>query len=260
MTAPLHQLDQLGAGSVRTAPTFTSELPRVSLVIPTLNEELNVKLLLPRLPRWLHEVIIVDGRSQDRTVEVCRQLLPEAKIVLEPRKGKGAALRAGFHAATGDITVMMDADGSMDPNEIILLVGALLTGADFAKGSRFLQGGGTEDMSLFRMLGNWGLRKAVQLFFGGKFSDLCYGYVAFWTKHTALLSPKTDGFEVETFLNVQALKADLRIIEVPSFEANRVHGESNLRAIPDGWRVLKTILRERFETAPALTLTRQTSA
>lgn len=220
-------------------------VPRVSAVIPTLNEAENLRTLLPRLPEWLHEVIIVDGRSVDDTVQVARQLCGQARIVLEPRRGKGAALRRGFSAATGDVIVMLDADCSMDPREIILLVAALLAGADFAKGSRFIQGGGTVDMSLFRMLGNWGLTQTVRMLYGGSFTDLCYGYLAFWTKHLPLLQPNCDGFEVETFLNIQALKADLRIVEVPSFEALRLHGESNLRAIPDGWRVLKTILRER---------------
>lgn len=160
--------------------------------------------------------------------------------------GKGAALRSGFAAATGDIIVALDADCSMHPREIVLLVSALMSGADFVKGSRFIQGGGTADMSFVRMVGNWGLAKAVRALFGGSFSDLCYGYLAFWAKHGSLLEPRCDGFEVETFLNVQALKAGLRILEVPSFEARRMHGESHLRAFPDGWRVLKTIVRARF--------------
>jgi hypothetical protein len=113
------------------------------------------------------------------------------------------------------------------------------------KGSRFLQGAGTDDMSLFRMLGNWGLTMIVRLLYGGSFSDLCYGYMAFWTRHVATLHCDCDGFEIETLINVRALKNRLKIVEVASFEAPRVSGESNLRAIPDGWRVLKTILRER---------------
>jgi hypothetical protein len=140
---------------------------------------------------------------------------------------------------------MLDADGSMLPEEAILFVGALMAGADMAKGSRFLQGAGTDDMSLFRMLGNWGLTLIVRVLYGGLFSDLCYGYMAFWTRHAATLNCDCDGFEIETLINVRALKNRLKIVEVASFEAPRISGESNLRAIPDGWRVLKTILRER---------------
>lgn len=223
---------------------------RMSVIIPTLNEEKNLPLILPRIPDWVAELIVVDGRSTDRTVEVAKRLRPDAKIVLEKRRGKGAALQAGFAAATGDVIVMLDADGSMDPRELILFLGGLLAGADFVKGSRFLQGAGTDDMSLIRRGGNWGLTQCVRLLYGGSFSDLCYGYIGFWREQLHVLEPNCDGFEIETLLCVRALRGGLKIIEVPSFEANRVHGVSNLRTFPDGWRVLKTILRERLAIGP----------
>jgi cellulose synthase/poly-beta-1,6-N-acetylglucosamine synthase-like glycosyltransferase len=78
-------------------------LPRVSFIVPTLNEAKNLPRLLPRIPIWAHEVIIVDGRSTDDTAAVARRLREEVKVVMEPRRGKGAALQAGFRAATGDI-------------------------------------------------------------------------------------------------------------------------------------------------------------
>ncbi|MDN5001391.1 glycosyltransferase family 2 protein [Bradyrhizobium sp. GCM10027634] len=220
-------------------------LPRVSFVIPTLNEAKNLPWLLPRIPNWAYEIIIVDGRSTDDTVAVARRLR-DVKVVMESRRGKGAALRAGFRAATGDIIVMIDADGSMIPEESLVFVSALIAGADLVKGSRFIQGAGTDDMSLFRILGNWTLTQIVRLLYGGVFSDLCYGYMAFWAKHVLTLDCDCDGFEIETLINVRALKNHLNIVEVASFEAPRISGESNLRAIPDGWRVLKTILRERM--------------
>jgi glycosyltransferase involved in cell wall biosynthesis len=223
-------------------------IPSVSVVIPTLNEADNLRLLLPTIPGWVSEVIIVDGRSTDETVRVAKAFARERRlsIVLESRKGKGAALRAGFHSALSDIIVALDADCSMHPCEILLLTAALMAGADFAKGSRFIQGGGTADMSRFRSVGNWGLMQIVNVLYGGSFSDLCYGYFAFWRRHLNVIDPTCDGFEVETFIKLQALKANLRIAEVPSFETLRVHGASNLRAIPDGLRVLRTILRERW--------------
>jgi glycosyltransferase involved in cell wall biosynthesis len=217
----------------------------VSVVIPTLNEAENLRWLLPRLPKWVHELVIVDGCSSDDTVEVAKSLFPAVRIVIEQRRGKGVAIMSGFAAASGDIIVMLDADGSMNPEEIILFVGALMSGADFVKGSRFLQGAGTIDMTLFRMLGNWGLTAILRVLYGGSFSDLCYGYIAFWKKHRPLLMSNCKGFEVETLLNIRAIKAKLRIVEVASFESHRIHGDSNLRAIPDGWQILTTILRER---------------
>ena len=228
-----------------SAASAKLSLPKISIVIPTLNEAKNLRLLLPRLPNWIHEIIIVDGCSVDDTVEVAESLRAEVKIVLEHKRGKGAALRAGFEAAKGDIIVMLDADGSMDPDEIVLFVATLMAGADFAKGSRFVQGAGTSDMTLFRYLGNKGLTWAVRMLYGSAFSDLCYGYIAFWRRHVPLLRSDCDGFEIETLINLRALKNQLKIVEVASFESERVHGVSNLRALPDGWRVLKTILREK---------------
>ena len=112
--------------------------PKVSLVIPTLNEAKNLPLILPYIPiNWVDEVVLVDGRSTDDTVEVAKQLMPSIRVVMESKKGKGAALRAGYQAAAGDIIVVIDADGSNDPREIPRYILPLLEGADFIKGSRF---------------------------------------------------------------------------------------------------------------------------
>jgi glycosyltransferase involved in cell wall biosynthesis len=219
----------------------------VSVVIPTLNEAANQPHVLPLIPDVVDEVVIVDGGSVDGTVDVVRTLRPDAQIVIDRRPGKGRALRTGFQQARGDIIVMIDADGSMDPRDIPTFVAVLRGGADVAKGSRFVQGGGTADMSTIRYLGNWVLRQAVRVAFGGRYSDLCYGYMAFWRHVLPTFEGGTDGFEVETFLNVRSLAAGLRIVEVATFEAPRLHGESHLRTFRDGTRVLRTIARERRE-------------
>jgi glycosyltransferase involved in cell wall biosynthesis len=224
--------------------------PTVSVVVPALNEADNLPYVLDRIPDWVYEVLLVDGHSTDGTLRVTCTLKPHARIVEQRGRGKGNALRNGFAAATGDIIVMLDADGSTLPTEIPAYVGALLAGADYAKGSRFLQGGGTDDMPLFRRLGNWGFVSLVRILFGGKFSDLLYGYNAFWTRVLPKLHLHTTGFEIETEMNLRALRAGLKIAEVPSFEAERIHGHGRLRTFPDGWRVLKTILKERFAHFP----------
>ncbi|MEZ4727325.1 MAG: glycosyltransferase family 2 protein [Caldilineaceae bacterium] len=231
------------ASDVHTSEAAAHTL-NVSIVIPALNEAENLPHVLPRIPSWVHEVILVDGYSTDNTIAVAQAVWPGIRIIMQEGRGKGAALPTGFAAATGDIIVMLDADGSTNPAEIPAFIGALLAGADFVKGSRFLQGGGTSDMTLFRRLGNWGFTMGVRILFGGSFSDLCYGYNAFWRKVLHLLELDADGFEVETMMNVRALYKGLRVAEVPSFEADRVYGVSNLRTFPDGWRVLKTIIGE----------------
>ncbi len=217
----------------------------VSVVVPALNEADNLPYVLPRIPSWVDEVILVDGHSTDGTPDVARRLLPDIRVVQQRGRGKGAALRTGFEHAQGDIIVMLDADGSTNPEEIPAFVGALLAGADFAKGSRFAHGGGTADMPLHRQLGNQFFVRLVRLFFGGRYSDLCYGYNAFWKSLVPLLCLDGEGFEIETMINVRALRTGMKVVEVPSHESKRIFGDGRLKTFPDGWRVLRTIWQER---------------
>jgi glycosyltransferase involved in cell wall biosynthesis len=219
--------------------------PTVSIVIPTLNEERNIAWVLERLPDLAGEVILVDGRSTDRTVEIARSVRPDIKVVLETTPGKGAALRAGFAAAQGDYIVMLDADRSMDPREISQFVDALRSGYEFVKGSRFVEGGGTSDISAIRRIGNGALRTAVNVLYRTNLSDLCYGYIAFRRDQLGHLRLRADGFEIETEMTVRAVVTSLRIGEVASIESRRVYGTSHLRAWRDGKRALRTLLRER---------------
>jgi glycosyltransferase involved in cell wall biosynthesis len=228
---------------------------RVSVVIPTLNEAENLPHVFPRLPDGLHEVIIVDGRSTDGTVEVARRLRPDVRIVMQDGKGKGNALVAGFAAATGDIFVMLDADGSTDAAEIPRFVSALCNGADFVKGSRFAQGGASSDITFTRRLGNRGLNALVNALYGTSYTDLCYGYNAFWARCLPYMRVDCDGFEVETLINVRIAKGGLIIHEVPSYERDRIHGTSNLHAVRDGSRVLRTIALERVSAASRRSVT-----
>jgi glycosyltransferase involved in cell wall biosynthesis len=236
--------------------------PRISIVIPAKNEARNLEVVLPQLPA-VHEVILVDGHSVDDTIETARRILPQIKVVHQTRKGKGNALACGFAAVTGDIVVMFDADCSADPAEIPRFVEALTNGADFAKGSRFQDGGGSADITRLRSLGNRGLNILANTMLRAKYTDLCYGYNAFWADvldHLDLPSPSIaalsrdtmiwgDGFEIETVINCRIAAADLLITEVPSYELPRIHGDSNLNAFSDGFRVLKTIGTERRRAA-----------
>lgn len=219
---------------------------RVSVVIPTLNEEKNLPHVFARLPEGLHEVIVVDGHSTDATVAVARRLRPDVRVITQPGRGKGNALAAGFAACTGDIVVTMDADGSTDPAEIPRFVAALCHGADFVKGSRFAQGGGSSDITRLRRLGNRALNALVNALYHTSYTDLCYGFNAFWARCLPYMRVDCDGFEVETLVNVRIAKAGLIIHEVPSHERNRIHGQSHLNAMRDGTRVLVTITLERI--------------
>jgi glycosyltransferase involved in cell wall biosynthesis len=221
------------------------ELVKVSVVIPAKNEAANIAWVLQRIPPVVHEVVLVDGHSTDSTVEVATRLRPDIVVVHEERRGKGAALQAGFAAASGDIVVMLDADGSMHPGEIIRYIAMLVSGFDFVKGSRFMAGGGSSDITRVRRLGNRGLLGLANFFYGTRYTDLCYGYCAFRRSALNELGLSADGFEIETQLVLHASMAGLRISEVPSFESPRRFGQSNLRTFRDGQRVLWTLLRAR---------------
>jgi glycosyltransferase involved in cell wall biosynthesis len=218
----------------------------VSVVMPTLNEAANLPHVLPRIPAVVDEVVLVDGHSVDDTVEVAKALRPDIRVVLQEGFGKGNAVACGFAAARGDIIVMLDADGSTDPAEIPRFLAPLRDGADFVKGSRFIDGGESHDITRLRRAGNRALAGLVNLMYGTRYTDLCYGYNAFWTRCLPHMQVDCAGFEVETLITVRVARAPLRVREVPSVEAERRHGVSNLRAFRDGRRVLYTILVERF--------------
>ncbi|MBF4615993.1 glycosyltransferase family 2 protein [Curtobacterium sp. VKM Ac-1376] len=242
--------------------TVRPAVPRVSVVIPARNEARNLEIILPKLPP-VYEVILVDGNSVDDTIAAAQRVMPDIRVVHQTRKGKGNALACGFEAVTGDIVVMFDADCSADPDEIPRFVKALVDGADVAKGTRYSLGGGSDDITIVRNLGNRGLNMLCNIILGTRYSDLCYGYNAFWADvlpEIGLLSselPKPadgsmlwgDGFEIETVLTCRWSAAELEISEVPSHEKLRVHGSSNLNAVTDGIRVLKSIMHERRRAA-----------
>jgi glycosyltransferase involved in cell wall biosynthesis len=216
----------------------------VSVIIPVLNEEQNLRHVLPKIPKE-YEIIMVDGHSSDRTIELAKKLRPDIRILMQPGKGKGDAMRHGFKHAQGDVIVTFDADGSFDTKEISSFVQSLVAGNDLVKGSRFIHGGNTIDMPLFRKMGNWVLTTLTNVLFGTKYTDLAYGFHAFRRNALEKINLESDGFEIDTELYLKAKKAGLRISEVPSFENKRIFGEGKLKSFQDGWRILKMIISER---------------
>jgi hypothetical protein len=231
-------------------PSPVAPCGRVSVVIPAKNEAKNLAWVLLRMPPYVSEVILVDGESTDGTVAIATAALPDITIVQDPGRGKGAALRAGFAAATGDCIVMLDADGSMDPAEMTRFLAVLATGFELVKGSRFIAGGDSTDITGLRRFGNRVLRSTVNVLYRTRFSDLCYGYCAFRRSALPALGLRADGFEIETEISLHAVAAGLRVCEVPSFEAPRGHGTTSLRTFRDGERVLRTVVCERLRPRP----------
>jgi glycosyltransferase involved in cell wall biosynthesis len=217
-----------------------------SVVIPALNEERNIGWVLERIPIHVDEILVVDGRSTDGTIAQALRTRPDVRIVAEHRPGKGAALRAGFAQATGRFVAMLDADGSMDPAEIRRFIEPLEDGIDLVKGSRYVDHGGSLDITWLRSLGNRALTTAVNMLYRTSFSDLCYGFMAFRRDVLPRLSLCSDGFEIETEIVVKAIRSGLSIAEVGSIERPRISGASNLCTFRDGARVLRELLVDRM--------------
>lgn len=221
-----------------------------TVIVPTLNESRCLPGLLDELKQnGDNHIVIIDGNSVDGTAEIARKL--GATVIPQRGRGKGDALRQAFtHSVVdGEIVVMMDADGSMDPKEIPLLIKAIEEGADLVKGSRFLSWGRSEDLNLVRRIGNLFFLCLVNLLWSTKYTDLCYGFSAFRKSALKRLCPllKASDFEIETEICIKAKKLGLNVVEVPSIEFKRRHGKSNLDIFRHGWQILKTILQEVLE-------------
>jgi hypothetical protein len=227
------------AWSASTTPTPTT----VSLIIPTRNEAANIAWVLEQVPSCVTEILVVDGNSSDATLVTARSARPDIRVVMQSGVGKGDALAAGMAASTGDIVLMIDADGSMSPQEIPHFLYFLTHGYDFVKGSRFIAGGGSLDITMLRRNGNRALMRLVSSLYAASLTDLCYGFIGFHRRYLDYVDLTTPGFEVETRMVISAIQAGLRIAEVPSLEMPRRSGTSNLRTFRDGTRVLRTVLR-----------------
>jgi len=223
-----------------------SDHMRVTVVIPAKNEERNIAWVLRRMPMYVDEVILVDGNSTDRTIEVARSVRPDIVVIEEPARGKGAAMRAGFAMARGAYVVVLDADGSMDPRGVEAFVDALDGGADLVKGSRYMEGGGSTDLTFLRSFGNRALLIAANVLYRQRFTELCYGFMALRRSRIDDLRLAATGFEIEAEIVCRSIRQGLAICEVPSREAPRISGESKLHAFRDGYRVLRTVLRTSF--------------
>jgi hypothetical protein len=250
--APIHvRRDPAAERHLPHGPRSDAGARTVTAIIPAKNEAKSIAGVLGQLPASVTEVVLVDGRSTDGTIDVARRVRPDIRVVRERRPGKGSALRTGFQAASGDIVVMLDADGSMSPSEISRFLAFLDDGFDLVKGSRFMAGGNSTDITWLRRSGHRALLALANGLFRSKFTDLCYGYCAFHREHLDSLVLDAAGFEIETQIVLRAVHVGLRIGEVPSVELPRAHGQSNLRTFRDGIRVLRTVLSEALRP-PAL--------
>jgi len=211
----------------------SSARPSITVLICTLNEAENLPHVLPKVPNWINEVLIVDGHSTDATVEVAQTLRPNARILCQSGRGKGNALRFGVQEAIGDIIVTLDGDGETDPSQLPFFVEALRNGYDFAKGSR-LAWGRPKRMPFYRWVGNKVLTYTFNLLYNTCFTDVCSGYNAFWKGRFLQLALTYENCEMEQQVLARARKAGMRIVEVPHHSIGRISGASKVSGVKQG--------------------------
>ena len=203
-------------------------------------------MVLDKIPEWVDEILLVDGHSTDSTVQVATTVLPRIKVLYQPKKGKGDALRCGFKNASKDVIVTLDADGATDPQDIAKFIESLLEGFDFAKGSRYLVKLPAMKAP-HRIFGNLLITGIFNVLYGVQFTDLCSGYNAFWRKAVERVDlSSNDCFEDEPLLIAKVKKAGLRIVEVGHLDLGRIGGESKSPSWRQGFKAFKTIVRVRI--------------
>lgn len=227
------------------ATSYKKKDPKITAIVFTLDEEQNLPYVLPKIPSWVDEVLMIDGNSTDNTVRVAKELYPNIRILFQPGRGKGDAMKFGFEMATGDIIVTLDADGATDPQEMQNFIEPLINGYDFVKGTRLL-----EKSDWHGRWHRWFVNKIFVIMtntlYGTKFTDLCAGYNAFWKEPVLKINFTENGYENEPLLYLRSLKAGLKITEVSFRDNGRYHGLTKEMALRQGWIALKTIIRERF--------------
>ena len=219
---------------------------KVTIVIPALNEEKNLPELLKRIGavrgknRSIDEVLVVDDGSTDRTSDVAKSF--GCTVVRhEERSGKGSALRSGFSAAKNDIIVMLDADLSHIPEDIPRMIEPLKDPTvGLVQASRSL--GGSEEYSFVRAVGNISLTALANTLLGTRMTDALNGFKAMRKEILADLQCKT--FDIEIEILASCKRHGFRVVEVPSQEKARRSGGSNLKALKDGWKFARQIVKE----------------
>lgn len=227
----------------------------VSIILTSYNEEGNISQTIKdckSLRKFFPiEIIVVDAASKDETVEIARRLKVDRIIRFPFKRGKGADFWAGGLAATGDYIIQIDADHQFQPNEIPLFVDALAKGADVVIGTRF-DGGKIESgsMTYRNRIGNWIISTITSIACHRKITDVMAGFKGFKKDVLLALDLKERHFEYEAEVIIKTIKMKMNLIQIPITYTKRVGGVSGIRALKDGFNVLKTIIKIYFSNLP----------
>jgi len=221
---------------------------KLSVVIPAYNEEHNIGKVLDKVKQMIRaddEIIVVDDGSTDRTFEVAEE--KNVRVIRHiVNEGKGSCVREGIAAATGDIVLLIDGDGQDDPADIPRLILPIYEGADFVNGSRWLgafQEGAISQLNFFVTVL---ITKLINLLFNSHITDSQAGFRCLRRDKLRVFELRSKEYEIETEMVVKAIKHKLKIAEVPVKRFRRPQGESKLRRLQQGMRILRLIIRERL--------------
>jgi len=222
--------------------------PIVSVVIPAYNEEKTIGETISKTISLLksleipYEIIVVDDGSTDKTRGIASNY--NVKILTNGvNKGKGYALQRGFKEAKGEIIITLDADGSHNPEEIPRLMNHLFNGVDIVLGSRFLESNGNNSTSKLNLVGNFMFNMLIFAFTRKLITDSQTGFRAYKKRVLEELQLESTGYEIETELTIKGLKNGFILKEEPINCKKRIYGLSKLRALSDGMKILKNILK-----------------
>ena len=222
-----------------------SERRRITVVIPAKNEAATVAEIVRGAHRHAGEVIVMDGSSSDDTGRLAAEA--GARVIVDPGRGKGEAVRLSIPHVKTEFTVLMDADGSHDPEDVPRLVVPILEGrADHVSGSRLL-GGSSELHGTFdewaRLAGSSFITACINRRYGVRLSESQNGFRALRTAVLSELELHSRGTTIEQEMIVETLRRGYRMGEVPAHEYPRRCGSSHIVVWRDGWAYVFSLLR-----------------
>ncbi len=204
--------------------------PKITVVLPIKDEAANAERIVGQVKPYADEVLVVDGHSRDQSREIAERA--GARVILDHGKGKGDAIRTAIQEATGDILVFLDADGSHDPRDVPNLVRPILEGhADHASGSRML--GGSDELhstiyEFIRLVGNQIITLGINYRFNVRLTDCENGFRAIRADVARKLDLRENIATIEQEMIIKTIRKGYRLVEVPTHEYRREHGESKI--------------------------------
>jgi len=220
---------------------------KISLIIPTMNEEGAIGRVLKEIPKnIINEIIVIDGHSTDNTAKEAKaEFRPRKdKFILQKKKGFGSALQQAFKQTRGDVIVILNADGSQNPKDIPALLKKIKEGYTYIMASRYSKGGRSDDDTIIRFIGNRTLTFLTNLLHKTNVTDSLYFFTAITRKDLKKLHLVCPGFEFCIEMLIKAHKAGLKFAEVPVVERARFAGKSKVNAFSAGWKILLVILQK----------------